>query len=109
LAKRKCSKRKHNVDEETEDELLEIDSIISTRTMSKRRHLKGKRTSTSKSKTAKSTDSEEDTQALSGSNLDNPELCEGTPDSPKPGTSGISQGKEQTGGLIQESIQQSRQ
>jgi len=40
--------------------------------------------------------------------LDNPELCERTPDSPKPGTFGISQGKdsiEQTGTLIQESIQ----
>jgi len=29
LAKRKCSKRKHNVDEDTEDDLLEIDSEIS--------------------------------------------------------------------------------
>jgi len=77
--------------------------------MSKTRHLKGKRTSTSKGKTAKSTDSKEDTQALSGSNLNNTELCERSPDSPKPGTSGISHGKdtiEQTGGLIQESIQQ---
>lgn len=108
MAKRKCSKRKHNVDEETEDDLLEMDSEISIRTI-KTRNLKGKRTSTSKGKTAKSTDPEEDTQALSGANLDNPELCESTPDSPKPGTSGISQGKDtigQTGGLIQESSQQ---
>ena len=105
LAKRKCSKQKHNVDEETEADLLEIDSEISIGTMSKKRHIKGKRTSTSKSKTVISTE-EEDTQALSESNLGNPELCERTPDSPQPGTSGISQGKEQTGGQIQESIQQ---